>query len=175
MIISNSLLECLMKLLLVASIVIGVVLGFPVCSFAATPKTATVIVDKRTLSDTERTQLLIYMMRCNRRIKRAWFPPRDGGAVTVRFQVNNDGVLQRLRAFPESNCKICDQAALKAVENAAPFGPLPPGCSSIDVTYLFDYNVFSPQRENFKILVAGEKPKPGAYLIPSDCSEEKNK
>ncbi|HEY9714649.1 MAG TPA: energy transducer TonB, partial [Chroococcales cyanobacterium] len=87
-----------------------------------------------------------YMADLQRRIKRAWFPPKgnESKRVVVVFKVHRGGELSNLRLDKSSGVAIADQAALKAVENAAPFRPLPAGASDdVDIQFTFDYNVFS--------------------------------
>ncbi|PWT97783.1 MAG: hypothetical protein C5B53_07560, partial [Candidatus Melainabacteria bacterium] len=86
-----------------------------------------------------------YMADLQRRIKRAWFPPKgnESKRVVVVFKIHKGGELSNLRLERTSGVAIADQAALKAVENAAPFRPLPAGASDdVDIQFTFDYNVF---------------------------------
>lgn len=86
-----------------------------------------------------------YMAELQRRIKRAWIPPRDGSSrkVRVMFQIFTNGEVGRVQLVQGSGIALADQAATKAVENAAPFAHLPAGSpASIDVEFTFDYNVF---------------------------------
>lgn len=90
-----------------------------------------------------------YMADLQRRIKRAWFPPRgqESRRVVVQFKVATGGELSGLRIEHSSGVAIADQAALQAVQNAAPFRPLPAGAPPIvDIQFTFDYNVFSGGR-----------------------------
>jgi len=87
-----------------------------------------------------------YMADLQRRIKRAWFPPKgnESKRVKVVFKVHRDGQMTNLRMVTSSGLTIADQAALKAVENAAPFRPLPAGApDDVDIEFTFDYNVFN--------------------------------
>ncbi|HMX47860.1 MAG TPA: energy transducer TonB, partial [Candidatus Obscuribacter sp.] len=87
-----------------------------------------------------------YMADLQRRIKRAWFPPKgnESKRVKVIFKVHKDGQMTNLRMLISSGLTIADQAALKAVENAAPFRPLPDGApDDVDIEFTFDYNVFN--------------------------------
>jgi TonB family protein len=87
-----------------------------------------------------------YMADLQRRIKRAWFPPKgnESKRVVVIFKVHRGGELSNLRLEHASGVAIADNAALKAVENAAPFRPLPAGASDdVDIQFTFDYNVFT--------------------------------
>ena len=86
-----------------------------------------------------------YMADLQRRIKRAWFPPKgnESKRVVVVFKVHSDGRLSHLRLEKPSGIAIVDQAALKAVEGASPFKPLPEGSpSDVDIQFTFDYNLF---------------------------------
>jgi TonB family protein len=86
-----------------------------------------------------------YMADLQRRIKRAWFPPKgnESKRVVVVFKIHKDGTMSNLRLDHSSGLAIADQAALKAVENAAPFRPLPAGAQDdVDIQFTFDYNVF---------------------------------
>ncbi len=86
-----------------------------------------------------------YMADLQRRIKRNWFPPTDAASkrVTARFTIHQSGKLSNLRLSASSGSAVADQAALKAISNAAPFALLPPGApESVDIEFKFDYNVF---------------------------------
>jgi TonB family protein len=86
-----------------------------------------------------------YMADLQRRIKRAWFPPKgnESKRVMVIFKIHKNGELSALRLDHSSGVAIADDAALKAVQNAAPFRQLPPGApNDVDIQFTFDYNVF---------------------------------
>jgi TonB family protein len=86
------------------------------------------------------------MADLQRRIKRAWFPPKgnESKRVVVVFKVHANGTMSNLRLVTSSGAAIADQAALKAIENAAPFRPLPDGApTDVDIQFTFDYNVFA--------------------------------
>jgi TonB family protein len=87
-----------------------------------------------------------YMADLQRRIKRAWFPPRgqENRRVVVVFKIHKEGELSNLRLVTSSGMAPADKAAMSAVENAAPFRPLPAGASDdVDIQFTFDYNVFT--------------------------------
>lgn len=93
-----------------------------------------------------------YMQDLQRRIKRAWFPPRgqESRRVKVIFKINTNGELSALRISGSSGVAIADQAALQAVQNAAPFRQLPAGAPpQVDIEFTFDYNVFSGGGRSF--------------------------
>lgn len=86
-----------------------------------------------------------YMADLQRRIKRQWYPPKDleSRTVKVMFKVHRDGQMSNLRLLKSSGIGIADQAAMKAVEAAAPFRSLPAGAGDdVDIEFTFDYNVF---------------------------------
>jgi len=86
-----------------------------------------------------------YMNDLQRRIKQNWFPPKnpESKRVEVIFKIHTGGELTDLRMYQSSGVDMVDQGALRAVQNAAPFRPLPKGASeSIDIQFTFDYNVF---------------------------------
>jgi TonB family protein len=88
----------------------------------------------------------LYMADLQRRIKRAWFPPPNTQSrrVTVLFKIHSNGELSNLRVDKSSGLALYDNAALKAVENAAPFRPLPPHADeNVDIQFTFDYHVFN--------------------------------
>ena len=87
-----------------------------------------------------------YMAELQRRIKRVWFPPRIARSkrVQVIFKVHRNGEMSNLRLANSSGLTAADEAALKAIESAAPFHPLPAGApADVDIEFTFDYNVFN--------------------------------
>ncbi len=86
-----------------------------------------------------------YIASLQRRIKRSWFPLKSDQSrhVEVLFKIDREGHMSGLRVVRSSGVESADQAALKAVENAAPFRRLPVGSAEhVDVEFSFDYNVF---------------------------------
>lgn len=86
-----------------------------------------------------------YMADLQRRIKRAWFPPKgnESRRFVVLFKVHRNGTLSDLKVDKSSGVSIADKAGLTAVENASPFKPLPDGApDDVDIQFTFDYNVF---------------------------------
>jgi TonB family protein len=52
--------------------------------------------------------------------------------------------MSNLRLANSSGVTAADEAALKAIETAAPFHPLPAGApADVDIEFTFDYNVFN--------------------------------
>lgn len=90
-----------------------------------------------------------YMSALQRKIKRAWRPPRgsESNRIVVTFVVRKDGHLADLQITVSSPDPEANAAALKAVSMASPFDPLPPGAGdNVDIEFTFDYNVFQRQR-----------------------------
>jgi TonB family protein len=86
------------------------------------------------------------MADVERRIKREWFPPggTESKRVVVQFKIHRGGELSNLRLDHSSGFAIADQAALKAVDSASPFRPLPQGAPEVvDIRFNFDYNVIA--------------------------------
>lgn len=91
-----------------------------------------------------------YMADLQRRIKRAWFPPRGNETrkVTVIFKVHADGKVSDIKLDKSSGVEPADAAALSAITNASPFRMLPAGAPKVvDIQFTFDYNVFSKAKE----------------------------
>lgn len=85
-----------------------------------------------------------FMAELQRRIKRGWLPPRghESDKVQVQFKVHNNGTLSDLRISKSKGISLSDQAALAAVQNAAPFMPLPAGSPDpLEIQFTFDYDV----------------------------------
>lgn len=86
-----------------------------------------------------------YMEELQRRIKRAWKPPRgnESKRVVVVFKISKAGQLSDLTIKKGSGFEPSDKAALLAVQEAAPFARLPEGApATVDIEFTFDYNVF---------------------------------
>ena len=86
-----------------------------------------------------------YMNELQRRIKRAWRPPRgnESKRVIVTFKINKSGELSELVLKKSSGFEPSDKAAILAIQAAAPFARLPEGApGSVDIEFTFDYNVF---------------------------------
>jgi TonB family protein len=86
-----------------------------------------------------------YMAELQRAIRRAWSPPHkpDSRQTVVTFKIHANGQMTDLRLYKSCGALDGDQAALKAVEHAAPFHPLPDGwLEDADIQFTFDYKVF---------------------------------
>ena len=87
-----------------------------------------------------------YMANMQRRIKAHWFPPRgkESKRVKVSFRLDGEGKATDVKVVDSSKDKPADEAAVLAVEKAAPFRSLPSGAPpTVDIEFTFDYNVFN--------------------------------
>lgn len=88
-----------------------------------------------------------YIAELQRRIKRNWNPPQADRSkrVVAFFTVGRDGRLLNVSLQQSSGTAIADEAAVAAIRASAPFRSLPPEFrgNSIDVQFIFDYDVFS--------------------------------
>lgn len=91
-----------------------------------------------------------YMADMQRRIKRAWFPPKDAPApIVIHFKVAGNGEVSKVRVHKTSGVEIGDRAAIKAIENAGPFHPLPDGSPEcLNFEFKFDY--YSPRLSSIR-------------------------
>ncbi|CAN5550861.1 hypothetical protein BH11CYA1_BH11CYA1_44050 [soil metagenome] len=83
-----------------------------------------------------------YMADLERRIRRAWFPPRDHAdkVVQTTFMIKRGGDVSNIELSRSSGNPLADRAALRAIEKAAPFRPLPPGSHDTEkFEYTFNY------------------------------------
>jgi len=93
-----------------------------------------------------------YMIDLQRKIRKAWLPPKNREsslkAPCVLFKIEKNGHVFDLRLKYPSKDELIDNAAMNAVEKAAPFSSLPEGAK--DPTEIqFDFNacpVFSGKK-----------------------------
>ena len=86
-----------------------------------------------------------YLADLQRRIKKAWYPPKgnESKRIVVFFKLRKNGEISGLKLKISSGVGIADDAALTAVETAAPYAYLPAGAGEeIDINFTFDYSVF---------------------------------
>ncbi len=87
-------------------------------------------------------ELVHWLTKMEKRIGRNWYPPKCPPEVKpiVGFTVHQDGSITNANVAKEGSMAISDQAALRAVTQAAPFSPLPDGTpSAIDLQQTFNY------------------------------------
>lgn len=87
-----------------------------------------------------------YTADLQRRIKRAWFPPKgyESKRMTFVFEVDRQGQVSNLKIKESSGMVATDEAARAAITNASPFRPLPDGApAKIKLAFTFDYKTFA--------------------------------
>ena len=113
----------------------------------------TVVDPDATPSETELQPAIIesdfapYMQKIKRQLTLNWQPKRgsESQEVTVLFRIANDGKLVSNEVTESSGNEDIDHHALKAVELASPFSPLPESFlgENVPVLFTFDYTVLS--------------------------------
>ncbi len=59
------------------------------------------------------------------KIKKVWWPPKDGNGLDVRFMLSRSGKISDVYVARPSGLKICDDAGLKAIDKAQPLPKIP--------------------------------------------------
>ncbi len=83
----------------------------------------------------------LYMARMQRRLKRAWFPPKsnESSSVKVRFKIDKDGNVLDPKVLGTVDPAQA-RAALQAIKDACPLPPLPTVLRpDVDIEFTFDY------------------------------------
>ncbi len=81
--------------------------------------------------DTKETKYASYFARIKKQIELVWGYPEEAarngitGELLLRFQISRDGRLQYVRLVNSSGSVLLDEAALDAVNHAAPYYPFP--------------------------------------------------
>lgn len=94
-----------------------------------------------------------YLAEMEKKIRKAWFPPRgnESKKIVVQFKLNGSGAVSGLRLKSSSGVMIADTAATDAVKTAGPFGALPKGSpDKVDIVFTFDYTVFNGGRASLR-------------------------
>jgi len=92
-------------------------------------------------------QYITYFGSIKRAIELVWQYPEPAlryglqGKVLLEFSIRADGKLASARVIRSSGSNVLDQEALRAVQTAAPFGPIPPWIdkSRLDIIASFEY------------------------------------
>lgn len=87
----------------------------------------------------------LYIKEIQEKIKTNWYPPKDNESkdVILQFKILKDGTINSIKVLKSSNFYAMDLAAQRAIKISAPFPQLPSTFKeeSIDVEFLFDYNI----------------------------------
>jgi len=97
--------------------------------------------------DTRNPQYITYFGSIKRAIELVWQYPEPAlryglqGKLLLEFSILADGKLARARIIRSSGSNLLDQEALRAVQAAAPFSPIPPWIdkSHLDIIASFEY------------------------------------
>ncbi len=84
-----------------------------------------------------------YYQQLQQRVRQQWIPgiTQSSYQTVVYFVVSRSGQIRGLRIVRPSGSTAVDNAALGAVQRAAPFAPLPTGYSGNSVNILFTFNI----------------------------------
>jgi len=87
-----------------------------------------------------------YLNQLQQRVKQQWLPEvsQSSRRTVLNFTINRSGQLSNLQLAQTSGFSLTDQAALNAIQRAAPFAPLPTEYTSnhIDIQFTFNINVY---------------------------------
>lgn len=108
-------------------------------------------------------ELSDYIKTLTLRIQKHWFPPKDGRSSAVSFELHTDGTISHLQLRRSSGILMCDQPALEAIAQAAPFKPLPDGDGPLYLTFVFSPFVFPATTTQVTVLSEVDQPSAKDY------------
>jgi len=92
-----------------------------------------------------------YLGCLNRKVRNLWLPPKTAQKLITKvvFTIARDGKLSNAHVTKPSGNAAADAAAVKAVEMASPFFPLPEGCrpETVDFEITFSRRASVPSVE----------------------------
>jgi TonB family protein len=87
-----------------------------------------------------------WLAKLKQRVEQNWIPGQTGASrlTVVNFDVGRNGELLNLRVNRTSGHAPTDEAALNAIQRAAPFDPLPTPYAGnvVSINFQFEVNVF---------------------------------
>jgi TonB family protein len=90
--------------------------------------------------------LTSYLNKLKQRVQQQWLPgmSQSNRRTVLHFTINRSGQVSNLNIAQTSGFSVTDEVALNAIQQAAPFAPLPTGYSKnqIDIEFTFDINVY---------------------------------
>jgi protein TonB len=112
-------------------------------SFAltATSITAGSCLENAQTTSSKSTVKSRYFDEMHKKIKENWHPAEglEAARVVVKYKVTKDGYVTNVRVWQSCGKTDADEAALHAVEDASPFGPLPAGLEDgADMQFKFE-------------------------------------
>lgn len=99
-----------------------------------------------------------YLRYLKKQASKNWYPPRDSGACSVKFFVDERGTVSNVRVTKSSGVQIADKAATNAVHNMH-LQP-PPWTQPLDVEVRFDYALFDRSASEAAVLSEPERAEP---------------
>ena len=98
--------------------------------------------------DTREPQYISYFTSIKRDIELVWEYPELAlthglqGKLLLKFTISENGALERLRLLRSSGFSVLDKEAMRAVESASPFHPIPPwiGRDRLEIIASFEYD-----------------------------------
>lgn len=84
-----------------------------------------------------------YLQSVQTSVRKHWFPPKYSAPVDVAFEVHRNGDLSGLHLVNSSGSELIDHVSLMAVQDAAPFDPLPSGFQSETVPVRLHFPLLS--------------------------------
>lgn len=91
-----------------------------------------------------------YMGSLQHQIKKFWSPAKENESkrTSVIFKISKTGAMSDLHVGKSSGSEEVDMAGLRAVENAAPFRPLPAGSpDTVSIEFTFDFHIETKQQQ----------------------------
>lgn len=90
--------------------------------------------------------LTAYLNKLKQRVQQRWLPgmSQSNRRTVLNFTINRSGQVSNLNIVQTSGFSVTDEVAFNAIQQAAPFAPLPTGYSKnyIDIEFTFDINVY---------------------------------
>ena len=116
----------------------------------------------------EQTDFGPYLADLSRRIKRAWFPEQNTSSnVGVQIRIAQGGTLTSTKVLNSSSLSA-EGSAVHAIENAAPFRPLPSGAETVGIKVWFRRDVSNTSA----FAVELDPSNPSSYIDPRPTKTE---
>ena len=103
--------------------------------------------------DTRESKYAAYFSRIKKQIERVWSYPEEarrraiGGKLLLRFQIAKDGKLMNVWLIDKSGHHLLDDAALRAIKDAAPYYPFPVTIERESISILVTF-IYEPRYAN---------------------------
>jgi TonB family protein len=83
-----------------------------------------------------------YIARLKQQVKQQWHPVlfHSSSHTIIGFSISRTGQISDVRILKPSGSTLTDQAELQAIQQAAPFAPLPEGYQAAELDITFNFN-----------------------------------